>query len=255
MRCAIQFHPKLALRTMMKRRSALFGFLLLALLCGAQKLKSIRFDDNSDWWSILKDDSVPGPEVKPGKQPLPGTNFRLAGLKLGSDFEQISSRLGPARVVDRGDASTGRHQLCYTSHDSKGKKSYLIFEVGEVNYAMYLFQGAADWKGNELCADPKISLRGLHTDSGLKLGLSPTQVEAILGKPELIQPGRWLYVREFKRKTTPQEFAQMRKDYPRELGNISAHQMFDYYDVQMYVEVRFVYSKLTYLVISQSETD
>jgi hypothetical protein len=47
----------------------------------------------------------------------------------------------------------------------------------------------------------------------------------------------------------------MRKDYPRRLDDKEAHEMFDFYDVGIYIEARFLNSKLTYLAVSRTETD
>jgi hypothetical protein len=238
----------------MNRSLFVFSLSLIVLCCTAQNPKMIRLD-NSDWWSVLKDDSV-GPVVKPKKQALSPRNFQIAGIDLGTDFQKIVSKLGPSQIVERGDASTGRQQLCYRSDGIAGRtETHLIFEFGEVGSVAYLFNSERHWNGSNFCAHSKIDLNSVHTNMGLKLGLRPHQVVSILGRPDLARSGTFFYVREFKRKTTPQEFEQMRSNYSENVDDNTAHQMFDFYDVEMYVEARFTQSKLTYLAMSQSETD
>jgi hypothetical protein len=77
--------------------------------------------------------------------------------------------LGKATVVERGDASTGRSQICYSSL-GKQSKTYLMFEKGEVNDSFYLFKGGPDWKGSKLCTASNLVTTNLSTASGLRLG-------------------------------------------------------------------------------------
>ncbi len=221
---------------------------LTSLLLNAQ---TVRIKDNSDWWSLLNE-KFDVPQLKVGNQDIKTDNFQIAGITLDTQFNQIVAKLGKAVEVERGDASTGRHQLCYTSADSPGKM-HLVFEFGEVESIFYLFSGGADWKGSGLCAKTKQVSMSSRTASGLRLGLTETQVVAILGKPDMAEPNRLLYSREIEHKTTPEEFQHLRKDYPESLTDQEAHEKFDSYDVQIYIEARFSHSKLSYLAVSNTE--
>jgi hypothetical protein len=98
---------------------------------------------------------------------------------------QAAAKLGKATVVERGDASTGRSQICYSS-PRKQSKAFLIFEKGEVNDAFYVFNVGLDWKGSELCAESNLVTPNLSTASGLRLGQTRAQFRAIPGKPSSV---------------------------------------------------------------------
>jgi len=226
---------------------------VLTLPFAVANAQSTRLEDDSDWWSILrKDDSR---EVKPKKELLSDSNFQIAGVSLSErQFQRLAAKLGKATEVERGDAAIGRHQICYESAKD-GEKIHLIFEFGEVEETFYLFSGGEEWKGSELCARSRLVTANLDTPSGLRLGLTKAQVEAILGAPDFMAGERMVYFREVRKKTTPKEFEQMRKDYPRVLSDKEAHEWFDFFDVDMYIVTTFKNSKLNYLAVSRSETD
>jgi hypothetical protein len=181
--------------------------------------------------------------------------FNNRGVSLESDDPKaVEKKLGRVKSVERGDASSGREQLCYVS--SKGaEKLYLIFEYGEVNATFYLFAGGRSWHGNEYCAASGKVSKTLSTPSGLRLGRTRKQVEAVLGEPDLIADNRFIYSRETERKTTADEFERLRRDYPKQLSDKEAHEQFDSYTVQTYIEARFKGAGLNYLEVSTSATD
>jgi hypothetical protein len=77
-------------------------------------------------------------------------------------------------------------------------------------------------------------------------------VEAVLGKPDLAAADKLMYNREVQKKTTPQEFAELRKDYPEKMSDKEAHEKFDSYTQEIYIEARFSESRLIYLAVSRS---
>lgn len=233
------------------RHTALLSLLLLCALPSLlTQAQSTRLNDHSDWWSILNEDSR-GPNVKRNSKPIDDANFQIAGVAISDkQFGQAATKLGKAKEVERGDASTGRHQVCYQSA-AGFEKVHLIFEFGEVEGTFYLFAGGQDWKGSELCVKSRTVSTSLGTSSGVKLGLGRPDVEAILGPPDVVKNDRIFYSREVRRRTTPEEFEEMRKDYPAKLTDEEAHKKFDFYDVDEYIEAWFVNSKLTYLAVSR----
>jgi len=238
---------------MSARALLISSFLILILISTVVNAQSVRFNDDSDWWSILREDN--GFEVKPKPTALDDLSFQIAGVSLGEkQFQQLASKFGKTTEIERGDAATGRNQVCYQSAKD-GKTIHLIFEFGEVEEIFYLFAGGEEWKGSDLCAKSKLVSPSLSTASGLRLGLTKSQVEAILGPPDFVSGERIVYFREVKKKTTAIEFEQMRKDYPRVLSDQEAHAKFDFFDVDMYVVAKFVNAKLNYLAVSRTETD
>ena len=102
--------------------------------------------DNSDWWSTSRS-SDSGEDIKTQERELASPNFRVLGVTLGETmFSRAATKLGKATTVERGDASTGRRQVCYSSAGPQ-EKVHLIFEQGEVGYTFYLFAGGPAWEG------------------------------------------------------------------------------------------------------------
>jgi hypothetical protein len=160
----------------------------------AAPARSIYLGDNSDWWSMLR--SEDGGKQIPGQKREPSpANLRILGIDLKQDrpLAQAIAKLGPATPVERGDASTGRTQLCYVS-EANASNVHLIFEEGEVEGSFYLFEDGAHWKGESRCEPSKLVSVNLWTEAGLGLRETPSQVESLLGEPSLRRADRLTYV-------------------------------------------------------------
>lgn len=210
--------------------------------------------DNSDWWSRLRTEEtqVQIPEQK--REPSP-TNLRILGVDLAQNFHltQAIARLGPVLAVQRGDAATGREQVCYVSEPGAGNV-HLIFEEGEVEESFYLFEGGPPWKGESFCKPSKLVSASVRNDAGLGLGETRSQVESILGKPSQSRRDRLEYIFSVTKKTSAKDLAEWRKANPgmteKEIeGNYGS------YNLWIEVEVRFEGSKSSYVGILWSETD
>lgn len=219
------------------RRAVLLIFLalLLCLAAVAQDMKDqiSKRGDDTDWWSLTRD--VNGPNIKPQERALASSIFSVLGIHLGdNDYSaQIIAKLGKVTFVSRGDAASGRTQACYVSLGNS-PKAYLIFEEGEVDDAFYLFSSGPDWHGSKFCAKSSLISSQLKTDSGLALGQTRSQVEAILGKPTAIRPDELVYLDSVEIK-------------PADHGTS--------YNLWAQVEARFSKGRLTYLGVLKSETD
>lgn len=234
-----------------RTRALLFCLLSSLLIRGTVKAQTVRLRDRTDWWS-MNNGVFRREDSKARNERVASGTFEIAGVTLGSDqFGRLAATFGKAPVVMRGDASTARQQVCYESgRDSS--KIYLIFEFGEDESAFYLFSDGVRWSGRQFCVTTKDVSSALATASGLKLGLTIAQVQTILGKADVAFPEKLVYFREVQEKTTPAQFKELRRDYPEQLSDRAAHEKFDYYPAQMYIEARFVKAKLEYLAVSRS---
>lgn len=213
---------------------------------------TIRLEDNSDWWSLTKE-SASDEAIESQERELPSSNFRILGIDLDKGLkDRAMEKLGITTIVERGDASTGRYQLCYVSSDGT-PKIYLIFETGEVNDAFYLFRGGTSWNGKDECSATKVVSSGLSTASGLHLGLTPSQVIAILGRPTNRRKGELGYAVHTRKKTSAAELKEWRKQQP-ELSDKEFKANYEFYDLSVGIVLKFVNSKLTYISISKSAT-
>jgi hypothetical protein len=213
--------------------------------------QTFRLKDQTDWWSI-NNGEFHRTDIRARNESIAPGTFEVAGVALGSDqFKRLAATLGKATVVERGDASTARRQICYVSAENPSKV-YAIFEFGEDESVFYLFRDGADWNGRRFCVVTKHISMSSGTASGLRLGLTPSGVEAILGKADAASEDTLVYSREVKEKTTPAQFEELRKDYPEQLNDKTAHEKFDYYSIEIYIEARFGKSGLNYLAVSKS---
>jgi hypothetical protein len=200
----------------------------LLLLLPAKKPDTIYLRDDSDWWSklsILLD-------TEGETQETPVAVLKIAGVSLDQQsFSTIPAIVGQTVAVSRGDASTGRKQYCYASSD---RSAHLVFEEGEVYHAYYLFARGNDWNGSKYCSKSEALSAATSNAAGVHLGMSPAEVQAILGKPLIADPRTLIYLRQTKRPFSTQPYA---------------------YDVVVHIEARFSGSKLMYLAVVKSEID
>ncbi len=236
------------------KRGSLFlllGFPLVGLV--TQASDTVRLD-NSDWWSTSRS-SDSGEEIKTQERELASPNFRVLGVTTLGDsmFSRAASKLGKATTVERGDASTGRRQVCYSSPGPQ-EKVHLIFEQGEVGYTFYLFADGPAWEGADRCVASNAISRSLATASGLHLGLTPTQVIAILGKPTRRRENELVYSFLIRKKTSPKDLKDARERNP-EMSEKDFQANYGYYDLGTGVVAKFSDSKLTYLAVSKVESN
>ena len=204
------------------------------ILAGSQRMmdNATVAGDNSDWWSLTRD--LNGPNIEPQKHVPAASNFSILGIRLGENDNSadIAAKLGKAPIVGRGDAATARAQVCYASAGGS-PLVHLVFEQGEVDYAFYLFSGGPDWQRSDLCTkSPMISLN-VKSGSGLALGETQSQVEAILGKPTTTWKNRLIYFGVVHVKPKNSES----------------------YDLTSYIEARLSNNRLTYLGVMKTETE
>ena len=231
------------------KRALFIGFCVFSALSTFANAQTLH--DSSDWWSLNTGNFSP-PAVTVANHELESGNFDVAGVVLcKSGFDAIMARVGKTRVIHRGDGDTGRVQLCYASATTSGSV-HLVFEFGEDGSLFYLFSGGADWKGSKYCAQSKHVSENTSAASGLRLGLSPSDVRKILGPPDAMQADEFVYSRQFEKKRTPKEFDTMRQEYPQALSDEEAHRKFDFCAVEQYILARFSESKLVYLAVSVS---
>ena len=209
--------------------------------------------DSSDWWSRNRNADEADEDVNVEKRILANSNFRILGIDLGETmFVRAAAKLGKATRVERGDASTGRQQVCYSSPDSHDKV-HLIFEKGEVGYVFYLFSDGPIWEGADRCVVSSRISRDLATAKSLRLGITPAQVIATLGKPTRRHENELIYAFSIRKKTDPKGLKEARARNPG-MSEKDLQENFGHYDLVIGIVAKFVNSKLTYLAVSKVET-
>lgn len=233
------------------------GLAFMLLPIAAQEGSHITTND-SDWWSVaakynLMDFSAPDANLQHRMPSL--SNFEILTVSLSTEqFGAIATQLGQAQVVERGDAASGRSQVCYVSVD-ESPRVHLIFEQEREGsgFSFYLFEDGPQWDGDSSCLrSPRVSMN-LQTASGLRLGESEPSVEAILGKPSKAFKNTLTYLYEIRKKTPPAELEKLRRRYPK-FTEREFRDSFDFYFVDAYIEARFTSSGLNYLAVTKSQT-
>lgn len=233
-----------------KSIASLLILLTAASMSFSQSSVDRRLGD-SDWWSIIRETSSPE-NVNPQEKDVATSNFKILGVTLGADdLNAIQKKLGAADVRSHGDAATSRSQVCYVGADGK---TYLTFETGEVEYGFYLFTGGPRWDGMEACAKSKTARAEWKTMSGLHLGQSQAEVQAILGKPTAyLKNGEWIYFRQVRKRTLTADLVRLRKYYPN-MSDKEFHENYDFYDLTADIRAKFSNQHLVYLGVCKSET-
>jgi len=213
---------------------------------------TVRLEDNTDWWSLTRDDKD-AERITFQERELPRGNFQILSIHLDDGLlRRAEGKLGRATTVERGDASTGREQLCYVSI-GEATSTYLIFETGEVNNTFYLFGAGPAWNGNDKCVGTKVAISRASTISGLHLGLTPSQVIAILGKPSVRREDQLSYYLHAHKKTSEAGLKRIRQQH-REMSDTEFTDNYAFYDLTAMIVMRFKDSKLNYLAVSELET-
>lgn len=239
-----------------------YSFLPFCALCcvlslptsGRQQIdNTVHLSDNSDWWSINRGTDSEEDTSTEDRELAPST-LQILGIRLRENmFERAAARLGKAAVIVRGDASTGRRQVCYMSAGTH-TKVYLILERGEIGSTFYLLTNDQTWEGSDLCiASNAISVR-LATPSGLHLGMSPSQVVAILGKPTKRRENQLVYSFSTRKKASIEDLKEARERNP-DMNEKDFQANYGYYDLGTGVEAKFANSKLIYLAVSKVESN
>lgn len=207
--------------------------------------------------------SADGKKYRIQRREVAGTNFRISGVDLAIDEEvllQAAKLFGKTPTVSRGDAADYNEEACYRSA-TKDDNTYLIFGRGEVDYSFILSSDSSVWKGNHVCKQSAQITRDVATDSGLHLGLTQEQVIAILGLPtrrsQNLQQHKdvLIYSLEAKKRTDPQKLARMwQLEIKKNPGANRSEFLENYafYDLEVYIEVKFIDDSLTSLTVSRS---
>jgi hypothetical protein len=232
------------------------GVLLLSRASAGQTLadNSVHLSDNSDWWSSNRIRDA-GYNVKTQERVPSDANYEILGVNLSDDlFASAASRLGKAVLVEReNDASNRRTQTCYSSADDSGKV-HLVFEKGAfpIGSGFYLFKGGVSWTGHEMCLSSKLLTGTLSTGSGLRLGQSPSEVIAILGKPSRQMQNELIYSFHARRRRTTDQLRSLRQVYSA-LSEQEFNNKFEFYDLESGINAKFADQKLSYLAVSRVE--
>jgi hypothetical protein len=174
--------------------------------------------DNSDWWSQIPDERAAcEPNATLVRPSADRADFQILGISVwrGSDrwLRSIVRKLGTATILERGDASVGRAQVCYRSA-TPSERVKLVFEQSECAEGIYLFVDGKPFVGSDRCVPTMLVDRQLKTPTGLGIGLSRAQVLKILGRPSCRNTDSFVYAYSVMLKKTKENLEEEQKDFP-----------------------------------------
>lgn len=232
---------------------------LVGLFCTSVGVaQSFDYRDNSDWWSLFNGnsklyDDQQWKAARVRRNPAVSLT-QIAGVSFipnpKNKVSPITQKFGEARAVNRGDASTGREQVCYTS--TIFPNTFLIFEGGELIDSAYLFQDERSWNGRDACTKSVLVSPRLKIAGGLRLGQSLSAMEAVIGKPSRRIGNEALFLFE---RWTPRSKEELEKIHlhQAQMEDDEFLKRFRYSKVSISVLTRFRNSQLVYVVVSQSD--
>jgi hypothetical protein len=102
----------------------------------AQQLNEGYVNDNSDWWSLLRN-LTNGDSVNPGTVAISPANFRIMSIGLEYDdlFKKVQAKLEPAKEAIRGDAAFARNS-CATWSSKPAKLTSAFIADGPLGQAL-----------------------------------------------------------------------------------------------------------------------
>lgn len=215
---------------------------------------STMTNDNSDWWSVYNDNYLSAQQTNTQHRELDTATLQVVSIKVDlGEISKAQAKLGRTTIVTRGDAALARTQACYLADDSD---THLVFEENGEGFgaSFYLFTGGPSWHGSELCSRILLPSQQIQTANGLRLGLTPAQVEVVLGKPSTASPDKLTYDLEVKKKTPASELEELRR---RESAGMSEKDFLDSYGsyyVDSSVVAKFKAAKLVYLGVTTSQS-
>lgn len=172
-------------------------------------------------------------------RPIGIKNREVLGIILGkTTSKQVLGLLGRAKQSKA--AEPGIEKACYvsaTGHDTFLEIYYWFDPVG-----FSISQGTV--QTTRLCRPSRLVTPTLSTASGLRLGLTPKQVTAILGEPDSMHGDEFVYWHSVQRPQTALEAAESR----RAGGLLGPVNIYDR------VEIRFSGSRVVYIGVEHDET-
>jgi hypothetical protein len=154
---------------------------------------------------------------------LAAESFQVLGITLGtSEVTDLERVLGPGTSRE-----TPEHEGLVTCYCSPGSdRTVLEFDswVGTI-VEFRFFQGSPQMVSR--CAKSRFVSNSLATASGLRLGMSRSQIMALLGTPTEVREDRFIYDSTYDRPPTPEEVKHFNDAFYAPPALINVHERVD----------------------------
>lgn len=154
---------------------------------------------------------------------LDSKNFEVLGIRLGdSEIGDVERILGSAPVRQATHIEEG--SSCYASRAND--RTVLEFDNWLTNVVEFRFyQGST--QSLSQCAKSSLVSNSLSTASGLRLGMSRSEVLALLGPPSKMQGDDLIYEFSYDRPPTPEEVKRFNANFSAPPALINIYEKLD----------------------------
>jgi hypothetical protein len=161
------------------------------------------------------------PPAETGK--LGPKNFEVLGITLGtSEFTDLQRILGPGTSRE-----TPEHEGFVTCYCSPGDdRTVLEFDSWIGTMVEFRFFGGSPQEVTR-CTKSRLVSKSLATASGVRLGMSRSEVMTLLGAPTKMQEGHFIYESSYDRLPTPEEVKHSNDAFGPLPALISVHEKID----------------------------
>ncbi|MBL4607827.1 MAG: hypothetical protein JKY01_08375 [Pseudomonadales bacterium] len=197
----------------------IYAALLLALASGCAATKNPVG---------LYQPSQAGNLLKPFSGKLNADDLSIGSISIGtSTFDEVAAKFGKTEII-KSDQEQSWVRICYRSVN-KGDDTIVLFESGPMGGWTRLTSISIThsklWKDSALCQSSRLVTKEISTVSGLKIGISTSELVRRLGNPSVITEnfyGRYLLSQEGDWTTTSVVEAALEND---QLVSITLHQI------------------------------
>lgn len=188
--------------------------------------------------------------AEPHHKILDDSHLTILGFTIGEhSLEDIQNKLGRTEILPAKEQAPV--QICYRSNQ-KSDRTIIVFEAGPMGSWKYLttfrlISNKVKFSEKDKCKTSTVVFKNIQTESGIKLGINPDQLRAILGKPTKEINDNIFFLYEAQRRLLEKETRKMDTQQLNERA-------YPVVDISSYVHATFLNSKMVSISITKIET-
>jgi len=186
-------------------------------------------------------------------------SLTFLGVQAGrkDTLSSVTRRLGKTEEWHTGDASTSESKICYRIKTGEGdlvvvfaSNSEMANPQGQINH-IRVYASASTFSQRKRCASLSVGVSDLKTTSGLRVGVSPDEVQTTLGPKRIASNQSLTYSacsKQYLRKADPY--------FDRWVGKSECFEnpSRPYFNDCSFVEFKFNSGRATYMSLSRNQS-
>lgn len=185
-----------------------------------------------------------------GKLQLAAEDTTILGISIGTPLSVVEAKLGPAKPLPTHGSASASNTICYSSSDDG---TILTFGAGPMGgftnvteFALWSREGK--FPNAQRCTPSKLISSVLATTSGIRLGLSETDLTSAIGKKPMSQQTAASYEFLCSVKMTTSEMNRMKATFGQSVSEDP------YFDDYSYVKVRFAAGRASRIEVYKGDS-